>query len=120
MTRLPRISPDVPLQYKQYTIPAGVRSRLLTLALNFPLMCRLGSGRNVILLHAYGSRRLSEPRRFYPRAMAWNHQPPDEPQFRSVRAGFSNMLRLKVSFPLFPYSLFTHTGLHSRLRHRLT
>ncbi|KAF2965248.1 hypothetical protein GQX73_g8312 [Xylaria multiplex] len=24
MTRLPRISPDVPLQYKQYTIPAGV------------------------------------------------------------------------------------------------
>ncbi|KAJ2997361.1 hypothetical protein NUW58_g678 [Xylaria curta] len=24
MTRLPRISPDLPLQYKQYTIPAGV------------------------------------------------------------------------------------------------
>ncbi|KAI0399779.1 cytochrome P450 [Xylaria palmicola] len=24
MTRLPRISPDVPLQYRQYTIPAGV------------------------------------------------------------------------------------------------
>ncbi|KAJ3576080.1 hypothetical protein NPX13_g3817 [Xylaria arbuscula] len=24
MTRLPRISPDVPLQYKEYTIPAGV------------------------------------------------------------------------------------------------
>lgn len=25
MTRLPRISPDVPLQYKHYIIPAGVR-----------------------------------------------------------------------------------------------
>lgn len=25
MHRLPRISPDVPLQYKQWTIPAGVR-----------------------------------------------------------------------------------------------
>jgi cytochrome P450 len=25
MTRLPRISPDLPLQYKHYTIPAGVR-----------------------------------------------------------------------------------------------
>lgn len=24
MTRLPRISPDEPLQYKHYTIPAGV------------------------------------------------------------------------------------------------
>ena len=25
MHRLPRISPDVPIQYKEYTIPAGVR-----------------------------------------------------------------------------------------------
>lgn len=56
MHRLPRVSPDVPIQYKDYTIPVGVRTdRFFSGSETRSSDIALGTRWNVSLPHALRS-----------------------------------------------------------------
>lgn len=112
MHRLPRCSPDVPIQYKQWSIPIGVSLPRNPLHLTPPPSNTdpPGPRRHVLLPHAIRPLRLPLPRQIPPRPLAlagrWHrHQSSYESEFRPVLSRLSQLLRYEVGQSASPGSL---------------
>ena len=98
MHRLPRCSPDVPIQYRQWTIPRNVSpsSLLIAIAQRSPQWL-LGARRNVSVPDAHRSRRLPGAIPVQSRSLAWGNQPLNEKKPCSILQRLAQLLGDEVS-----------------------
>lgn len=108
MHNLPHCSPDVPIQYQQWTIPTGVRyptSLPCSAHTNPYFYYDSGSGWHVCLLDAHWSNRVREAIWVHTRTMAWPKQPPHEQELGPLQSRLPELFRNEVSRHRSPQSL---------------